>query len=183
MESMKVKEMMVPLAEYATVNEDATLYEAILALEEAQKLPERDYKHRAILVLDKNKDVVGKLSHIALMRGLESGYKRMEESIPSLHTGFSPEFMKSMLTKYHLWEKPLDHLCGKATTRKIKDIMYILSDGEYITEDDPLDTAIHQMVMGQYQSLVVTSEGKITGILRATDVFVHICNMIKACRL
>ena len=183
MESMKVKEIMVPLSEYATVNEDSTIYEAILTLEETHKQSERDYKHRAILVLNKDKDIVGKISHIALMKGLESGYKRMEEPLSSLHTGFSQEFMKSMIEKYHLWEKPLDHLCGKAATRKIKDIMYIPSDGEYITEDEPLDTAIHQMVMGQYQSLLVTSEGKITGILRASDVFAHICNMIKACRL
>ena len=49
-----------------------------MALEEVHKQSERDYKHRAILVLDGNKDIVGKLSHIALMRGLESGYKRME---------------------------------------------------------------------------------------------------------
>ena len=183
MESMKVKDMMIPLAEYPTVNEDFTIYEAILALEETLKQSERNYKHRAILVLNKNKDIVGKLSHIALMRGLESGYKRMEEPVSSLHTGFSSEFMKSMLEKYQLWEKPLDHLCRKAATGKIKDIMHILSDGEYIKEDDPLDTAIHHMVIGEYQSLVVTNEDKITGILRASDVFVYICDMIKVCRL
>jgi CBS domain containing-hemolysin-like protein len=35
MKSISVKEIMVPLSEYATVSKDATLYEAILALEEA----------------------------------------------------------------------------------------------------------------------------------------------------
>jgi CBS domain-containing protein len=183
MASITVKDIMIPLAEYPTINEDFTIYEAVLALEEALKQSDMNYKHRAILVLDKNKDIVGKLSHIALMKGLESGYKNMKESISSLHTDFSPAFMKSMLEKYQLWEKPLDHLCGKAATRKIKDIMYVPSEGEYITKEETLDKAIHQIVMGQYQSLLVTSEGKTTGILRASDVFVHICNMIKTCQL
>ena len=183
MESMKVKDMMIPLAEYPTVNEDFTIYDPTPCLNHSPSIPVRDYKQRAILVLDQNYDIVGKLSHIALMRGLESGYKRMKESISSLHTGFSPAFMESMFEKYQLWEKPLDHLCGKAATRKIKDIMHIPSDSEYITEDETLDRAIHQIVMGQYQSLLVTSGGKTTGILRASDVFVHICNMIKTCRL
>ena len=37
MKSYTVKELMVPLSEYATVSEDATLYEAVLSLEEAQE--------------------------------------------------------------------------------------------------------------------------------------------------
>jgi len=38
MKSIKVKDIMVPLNEYATVNEEATLYEGLLALEEARLL-------------------------------------------------------------------------------------------------------------------------------------------------
>jgi CBS domain containing-hemolysin-like protein len=37
MESILVKEMMIPLEDYATVSEDATLYEAVRALEETQQ--------------------------------------------------------------------------------------------------------------------------------------------------
>ena len=36
MRSIIVKEMMVPIEEYATVRLEATLYEAVLALEKAQ---------------------------------------------------------------------------------------------------------------------------------------------------
>jgi hypothetical protein len=35
--SQKIENLMIPLADYATVSEDATLYEAVLALEESQK--------------------------------------------------------------------------------------------------------------------------------------------------
>ena len=33
MNSQKIENLMIPLADYATVSEDATLYEAVLALE------------------------------------------------------------------------------------------------------------------------------------------------------
>ena len=65
MKSMKVKDLMVPLDEYATVSEEATLYEAVLALEEAQeKFDSLPYKHRAILVYNKKKRIVGKISQL-----------------------------------------------------------------------------------------------------------------------
>jgi len=51
MDAMKIKDLMVPLEEYATVSDSATLYEAVLALEEAQeKFDHLPYKHRAVLV-------------------------------------------------------------------------------------------------------------------------------------
>jgi hypothetical protein len=37
MKNFRVKDLMVPLSEYATVDEDATLYEAVVALEKAQE--------------------------------------------------------------------------------------------------------------------------------------------------
>ena len=64
MQTIKVTELMVPLAEYASVSQDSTLYEAVLALEEAQKkFGEQSYKHRAILVYDESKKIVGQTQH------------------------------------------------------------------------------------------------------------------------
>ena len=82
MKSYLVKDLMVPLSEYATVTEDATLYEAVLALEEAQEKFEDKhtrYRHRAILMLDKEGDVVGKLSQLDVLRSLEPKYQEMIE--------------------------------------------------------------------------------------------------------
>lgn len=74
MKSIKVKHLMVPLDEYATVDENETLNEAVLALEESQKRFRQDrYKHRAVLVFDKVHNIVGKVSHLDLIRGLEAG--------------------------------------------------------------------------------------------------------------
>jgi predicted transcriptional regulator len=93
--------------------------------------------------------------------------------------GFSPKFIKSMIAQYGLWQKPLDDICRKAAQIKVKDIMYTLTEGEYIEEDASFDEAIHQLVMGHHQSLLVTRAGKIVGILRLTDVFGEICDVIR----
>jgi CBS domain-containing protein len=184
MNTMKVKDIMVPLAEYATVSTDATLYEAVMALEEAQKHFTKDrYKHRAILVYDEKKKVVGKLSQLDVIRGLEKGYRRIGDLDAISHTGFSKDLIRSMMEKYSLWQSPMESICGKAVHIKVKEIMYTPTEGEYVDQDAALDQAIHQLVMGHHQSLLVTAGKEIVGILKLTDVFIQVCEAIKACKI
>ncbi len=184
MKQTKVKDIMVPLAEYATVPEDATLFEAVIALEDAQKRFRGDhYKHRAILVFDAKKRIVGKLSQLDVIRGLEAGYGKIGNLSAVSHTGFSPELIKSIMRKYSLWQSPMVDICRKATQIKVKEIMYTPTEGEYVDQEAMFDEAIHQLVMGRHQSLLVTHRGEIVGILRLTDVFTQICEAIKACQV
>jgi len=46
-----------------------------------------------------------------------------------------------------------------------------LSADECLNENATLDEAIHILIMGHQQSLLVTREREIVGILRLTDVF------------
>jgi CBS domain containing-hemolysin-like protein len=60
--------------------------------------------------------------------------------------------------------------------------MYSPKEGEYVDEEDTIDQAIHQLVMGHHQSLLVTNKkGDISGILKLTDIFKEICDKIRAC--
>ena len=60
MKSYQVKNLMVPLSEYATVSDAATLLDAVKSLKEAQAaFNQKRYRHRAILVIDKNNHIVG----------------------------------------------------------------------------------------------------------------------------
>lgn len=184
MKSILVKQLMVPLEDYATVSEEATLYEAVVALEEAQKsLDPRRQKHRAILVYNAQKQIVGKLSQIDVLRSLEPKYEDIGDMKAISRFGFSREFVTSMLRNYGLWEKPLQDICKKAAEKKVKDIMNTPGKGEFVAEDATLNTAIHQLIMGQHQSLLVTRGETIVGILRLSDVFEEVCNAMKACAL
>jgi CBS domain-containing protein len=184
MKSIKIKELMIPLAKYATVSEDATLYEAVVALEEAQKKfdGERD-RHRAILVLDKENRVVGKVSQWDILKGLEPRYDQIGHLKETSRYGFSPDFIRSMMDSYGLWRKPLEDICRKAGEMQVKALMYAPDEGEYVADEATLDQAIHLLVMGHHQSLLVKSGDAIVGILRLSDVFREICRMIKTCRI
>jgi hypothetical protein len=98
--SYSVKDLMVPLSEYATVMEDATLYDAVLSLEAAQEKFEDKhtrYRHRAILILDKDNNVIGKLSQLDVLKALEPKYQDMIEGEGSHRFGFTKGFMQSTI--------------------------------------------------------------------------------------
>lgn len=172
MKTLTVKKLMVPLAEYATVSEDATLSQAMVALDKAQKeFNHNRYRHRAILVLNKDNQVVGKLSQHDVIKSLEPKYKKIK-SLKSLDRfGISLELAKSMMEHYSLWDKFVDSLCLAAGEELVKEIMYTPTEGEYIEEDASMDAAIHRLVLGHHHSLLVTQGSDIVGILRLTDVF------------
>jgi CBS domain-containing protein len=180
--TIKIKDIMVPIEEYATVSQDATLYEALLALEEAQeKQGTVSYKHRAVLVYDEKREIVGKISQLDLIKGLEKGYSKVEELQRASFSGYSKSFLESLAKTHNLWNEPMRDICKKGVNIKAKDIMYKPAEGEFVQSDASLDKAIHLLVMGRHQSLLVSEKGKITGILRLTDVFKEICDEMKKC--
>jgi CBS domain-containing protein len=184
MKSYSVKDLMVPLSEYATVSEGATLYDAVLSLEKAQEKFEDKhtrYSHRAILVLDKDQNVIGKLSQLDVLRALEPKYENMIEGKGTRQFGFSRQFMKSILENYHLFASPLEDICRKAGEQNVKKFMRAPNEGEYISADATLDEAIHLLIMGSHQSLLVTRNESIVGILRLTDVFAAVFHTMKGC--
>ena len=184
MVTITIKELMVPLSEYATVSEEATMQEAVEELERAQQAfdPKR-HKHRAILVLGKDNNVVGKIGQLDVLRALEPKYENMGDPDKLSRAGFSKGFLKSMIDKFSLWQEPLADICRKAAKISVKKVMYTPSGGEYVDENATLSTAVHQIVMGHHQSLLVTKGNEIVGVLRMTDLFAEVCERIKSCEL
>lgn len=180
MDNYKITDLMVPLDEYATVNENATLYEAVVILEKTQEEFDRSrYRHRAVLVLDENRNVIGKLSQLDVLRGLEPKYQEMLKPGGVQGSGFSKEFLQSMIRDYNLFENPLTDLCRKAGEQKVKQFMHNPTEGEYVDVNASLGEAIHQLVIGHHQSLLVTHDQHIVGILRLTDVFAAVFHVMK----
>jgi predicted transcriptional regulator len=88
--------------------------------------------------------------------------------------------MKSLLEDYHLFDNPMQDICRKAGEQNVTKFMHRPTEAEVIADSATLDQAIHQMVIGNHQSLLVTRKGKIMGILRLTDVFSEIYQAMKA---
>ncbi|MFP4571536.1 MAG: HPP family protein [Desulfobacterales bacterium] len=189
MKKIAVRDMMVPLEEYATIHQEASLFDAVMALEKAQeqyRRPGSKYLHRAILVYDDNDNIVGKLSQLDILRSLEPKYKQAaaDDTGRMVASGFSQQFLRDMVKQFALWDRPMADIYKKATRIKAKDCMHVPGGGEFVNEDDSLDVAINQLVIGHHQSLLATdNQGKIVGILRLTDVFKQIADAIKDCNL
>lgn len=175
-----VKDVMVPLSEYATVPQGSTLFEAFLALEKAQaEFDHTKYKHRAVLILDANKRVIGKLGHMDALRALEPKDKHLSEIKELAKFNFGPEFVRELRKQQRLQAAPLDDLCQKAVELKVEEFMQVTTEDESIDQEASLDIAIHQLVLGNLLSLLVTDKKNIVGILRLTDVFAAVFHAMK----
>jgi CBS domain-containing protein len=171
---------MVPLEKYATVSKEATLREAILALEKAQMtLDPSRHKHRAILVLDEGGKVVSKITMKNILIALEPNYGKVEGADVLERSGFSPDLIRSMLEDNALWTEPLQFFRERAAKLKVGDLIHAPSEDEYIDENATLGEATHQLIVNPYLSLLVTSGDEVLGILRLSDVFAKICDVIK----
>jgi DNA-binding response OmpR family regulator len=184
--SSTLKGIMVPLEEYATVSEDENILEAIKALEDAQRAfdPKR-YRHRAVLVTDKQNRVVGKLSQHDIIQALEPRYKETKAHKKGAldHLGFGSKFIEAVSLQYSQWDKPLQNLYKKAFEQKVKSFMYKPTQGEYINVSASMDETIHQLIVGKHHSLLVTDGATIVGVVRLTDVFEFICLRLKTMQL
>jgi len=180
MKTIVVKELMVPLKDYATVSREATLHEAVLALEKSQMaLDPSRYKHRAILVLNENGKVLSKITMKSILAVLEPNFGNVEGAGVLERSGHSQDLIKSMLEDNALWAKSLHFVNERAAKLKVGDFIRPPSADEYIDENVTLGEANHQFIVQPHHSLLVTRDDEVVGILRLSDVFAKICNIIR----
>jgi CBS-domain-containing membrane protein len=134
-------------------------------------------------VVDDDKNIIGKIGQYDVIAALEPKYKEMGEIRNISRAGFNLDFIKSLLDKYALCERPFPESCRNAGELKVKEVMHTLTEGEYVKSEESLCDAIHQLVLGNHQSLLVVEGEKIVGILRLTDVFHYVFQtMEQACK-
>ena len=182
MSDYRVKELMVPLSEYAIVPEGSTLFDAVLALEKAQEeFDHTKYKHRGVLILNKDQRVIGKLGQLDVLRALEPKDENPAEFSELRQFGFSSNFVHNLRKQRRLSAAPLKDLCSKASKLRVEDFMQTPSEGEFIENEASLEMAVMQLVTGHHISLLVTRDKEIIGILRMTDAFAAVFHTMKEC--
>jgi CBS domain-containing protein len=172
-EKILVKDLMVPISEYATVTVGTSLLDAIQALERAQEIyTTSKYQHRAVLVLDESGRVVGKISQLRALKAIEPEVKSSYEIEQLKAFNFSDNYIAQLRDLYRSHGKVMSRdSLREAAAKKVEEFMQTPSAGEYVAENCSLDTAIHRLVAGTHLSLLVTRNEKIVGILRISDVF------------
>lgn len=179
METKLVKDVMLSLRDYGMVADDATLLDAVIALDNAQPPAGSGRQpHRAVLVTDQNGKVIGKLGHLAFLKALEPKYHELGDIAILARAGISSTFVESMKENLQIWQDSLPDLCKRARKIKVRDVMHPVT--ESIDESASLTEAIHKLIMWQTLSLLVKREGEIVGILRLSDVYDEIATYMKA---
>lgn len=180
-----VKDLMVPISEYATVVVGTPLIEAIRTLDKAQEsYTQSKYQHRAVLVLDNDGNVVGKINQLRALKAIEPDFNFDVDLEKLQKFNFTPEYLAQMRDKYRAQGQIIkSDTLRQAAEKKVEDFMQTHSAGEYVAEDCTVDTAIHRLVSGTHLSLLVSRGDTIVGILRISDVFAAVFQEMTALEL
>ena len=174
---MRVKDLMVPIEEYAKVTRDASLYDALAALKTAQgKLPEGSAPHRAVLVENESGDLVGKIGHLVFIKALGAGFNTPRTREEMDRAGISPYSISTVMSHMRFFQEDLCTPGERARAIKAGDVMHPV--GESIDENASLREAIDLFGAWQTLSILVKRGNKIIGVLRLPDLFQEMANQI-----
>ena len=173
MERFLVKDLMVPISEYASVMVGTTLLDALLVLERAQDAyTVSKYQHRAILVLDGDGRIVGKISQLRALKAIQPEFEFAEELEEMRRFKFSEGYLAAVRDMFYSRGKSIKkETLREAAGKKVEEFMQTPTSGEFVSEENTLDVAIHRLVAGAHMSLLVTRGERIVGVLRISDVF------------
>lgn len=178
METQTVKELMMPLSEYALVPRSATLKEALRIMRETRKrLVGERHGPRAVLVVDDQKRVVGQLGHLDILRALEPKYSHMGDLDLLSRAGVSDQLVRSLMDNMKLWESTLDDACRRAAAQPVAHLMQPIA--ESIAADASVSEAIHKVLLSQSMRLLVTENDQVVGVLRLADLVADVARRIE----
>lgn len=158
--SKTIRDIMVPLAEYPHLYDNATLKDAFATLREAFTTGKR-YRH--ILVLNKQGQLIGILGMRDILRGLFPDYLRTKE-----HPHYQdpiPDFPALTL----IWAETCQSQCPAAAEHPVRDFMSPIPGKVQI--DDPITKAAYLLVIHDTSMLPVVEGERLIGVVRMIDVF------------
>ncbi len=178
MENIKVKDLMIPIDEYSIVDQDDTLIDVIHSMEiPPEQINLNRHPHRAVLVVDEDNNIIGKIGHHGFLMALEPKYNNIDNLDEVTSLGVSSEYLKSIMEDLSLWEDKITNICKRAGNIIVKDVMHPVKKN--IEEDASIFIAIHKLIMWQCLSLLVTRKSRIVGIIRLSDIYEKIAKYIK----
>jgi len=159
-----VRDAMIPIEEYTTLNSDMTVKDAILALKKSFKSQMATSRlmetgHRSVLVVDRFGKVAGVLTIQDLMQMIMPGY--LSAPKPSLADSiqYSPMFWDGMFTTE----------IKRMASREIEEVM---SPAPFkIDGTANLMEASYMMLSQGVRRLAVMMGGEVVGVIREQDLF------------
>ncbi len=167
-----VREVMIPIADYTTLNQESSIGEAIVKLRESffatvstSRIMETG--HRSILVFDDQGKIIGILAIIDLLRAIMPGYLSAPKPSTADSIQYSPMFWSGMFKREVI----------RLASKKIKDVM---SPAPLtINANANLMETAHIMITNNERRLAVIQTGKVVGVIREQDLFFEIDRILK----
>jgi DNA-binding response OmpR family regulator len=167
-----VRDVMIPIADYTTLNQESTIKEAIDKLREsffAKVSTSRimETGHRSLLVFDDRDKIIGILAIIDLLRAIMPGYLSAPKPSMADSIQYSPMFWSGM------FQREVIRLADK----KIKDVMSPAPRA--IDADANLMEAAYTMIYQNKRRLAVMDSEEVIGVIREQDLFFEIEKILR----
>lgn len=171
-EEKRVVEIMVPIDNYTTLDQEQTVSDAILKLKESfssmistSRLMESS--HRSVLVFDNTGNVKGLLVIDDLLEGIKPAYLKAAKPSMADSIVYSPMFWSGMFTTE----------VKRLAKMKIKEVMSAAPPT--IDVDANLMEAAHMMMKNKVARLAVTKQKDVVGVIREHDLFFEMEKVIR----
>ncbi len=169
MSARKAGDIMVPIDQYPIVDSSATVLDAVVRLDESRRTMEAGrHPYQAVLVADQSGNIVGKLGQLALLRSLEPRSHFVDDQDTLDRAGVSDAIMQTALDHFSALHRGLSDMCLGAAALSVRSVMRPFR--EHIDVDAPICDVIHQMVVWQTLSVLVTQQDRPVGLIRLSDL-------------
>jgi len=163
-DTKKVKELMIPLADYPHIPYWFTLRQAMAIVREAVIKFEGSFEPRAVLVFDEKYQLMGIVTLRDIIKGLEPRF--MHETT----------LIKADPNLTVLMGDLLGPGMREASQKPVSEVMSPVK--VTIQGNDPLAKAIFMMIQENVGMMPVAQDGKVTGMVRLSDLFKEISDMV-----
>jgi predicted transcriptional regulator len=179
-EERRVKDIMSPIAEYAKIDADAPLCEALEMLKKYNEKIKAGVTgiHKTMLVTDNSGRIVGKLSLYAFIKGLVPEHVKDEKISRKFYSLLSSRALevadeiKEMQDRFQWLHSTFSDLVQQETRKKVKDVMSPIQ--HLLKEEDTINKAIFVMFKENIRQPVVVRDGEIVGIVNLMGIFAEL---------
>jgi hypothetical protein len=174
----RVKDIMARVDEYEKVSMDALLCDVLSILRknyENIKAGKEGKYHKTLLVTDRSKQVVGKLSLFDLIRGLVPEAAKKPELSRIFYRALSSRAAEvadeigKVQQRFEWLQTTFLDLVKQETQKKVSEVMTPLHP--LLQEDDTINKAVYVMFKENVRQPAVVRNEKIVGIVNMIDVF------------
>jgi signal transduction histidine kinase len=180
LETIRVRDVMVPLDEVPRVRDDESLASAVVALHRA-RIGGDGHRPPLRLVLVENGDghVIGRIGHLAFLRSMfETRPFSGSDDAALERANVDTETLRSMSDHLRFLREEILGCCERADFILARDAMVPLDDS--VDGSCSLGDGVHLLVTHQRLSVPVRENGKLVGLLRLADVFDHIAVLLES---